>query len=54
MAKWIIWRGREMDGKVDNLAKKRRWMAKWIIWLIRQMDGKVDNLAKKEDGWQSG
>ncbi len=43
-----------MDGKVDNLAKKRRWMAKWIIWLIRQMDGKVDNLAEKEDGWQSG
>ncbi len=41
MAKWIIWRGREMDNKVDNLAKKK-------------MDGKVDNLAKKGDGWQSG
>jgi hypothetical protein len=22
MAKWIIWLRREMDGKVDNLAKK--------------------------------
>ena len=41
MAKWIIWRGREMYGKVDNLATKK-------------MDGKVDNLAKKGDGWQSG
>jgi hypothetical protein len=23
MAKWIIWLRRKMDGKVDNLAKKR-------------------------------
>ncbi len=41
MAKWIIWRRRQMDGKVDNLARKGD-------------DGKVDNLAKKADGWQSG